>query len=371
MASSDSSIPYSIPKSDIPLSSALSPGYSFGGAPSLPTTPTPSTKTTPTTTPDTSGSSLAGALTAGDTAALLGYQANKQTDQAAGQLQKSATAAGGAGQQYLAEALGGKLTPAQQATYDTLKKQSETLSQQAEPYLAAGAQGLQAYEQGQLPAWQQTQLDNQTAAAIAQARASMGANVDSSSMAQIEAQIRQQATIAKGQMLQNNLITSQELAQYGLTEQKDAFALMDAANTSVTSSLQQSFTNAMDALGIADNATLREIQARISGNSAVGNSVSSLLGNLTKAYTLSAAQDSNGSVTDAIKKLFGMDYTPSYVTSGQYGKDVSTWEYLHPLEGTSTAAPADWLASQGLGTDTSVSSDANFDALLDQYSGGG
>jgi hypothetical protein len=59
----------------------------------------------------------------------------------------------------------------------------------------------------------------------------------------------------------------------------------------------------MEALQIADNATLREIQARISGNSAVGNSVSSLLGNLTKAYTLSAAQDSGGNLQNALYRL--------------------------------------------------------------------
>lgn len=296
---------YNIPKSAIPLSNALSPDYSFGGTtPTGISSPSTTAATAPSSTaPDTSGSSLAGALTAGAVGTYLGYQGNKQFSGMTDQLGKNAAAAGGAGQTYLNQALSGSLTPAQQANYNTLKQQSETVGAQAQPYLAAGAQGLQQYEAGQLPQWQQTQLDNQTAAALAQARASMGANVDSSTMAQIEAQIRGQAEIAKGQMLQNNLTTTQTLAEFGITQQKEAFALMDAANASVTESLQQDFKNALDALQISDSAIQTQIQGKIQANAAVGSAASSLMGNLTKAYALSAAQGSNGNLQNALYKL--------------------------------------------------------------------
>jgi hypothetical protein len=148
-------------------------------------------------------------------------------------------------------------------------------------------------------------------------------------------------------MLQNNLSVTQELFNTGITDQSEAFALYDAANTSVTSSLQQDFSNGMEALKLSDDAALNSLKARIMGDAAVSAAISPLFSNLTKATAIGAGQSSGGSFTDAIKKLLGMDYTPSYVTSGQYQTDVSQYLASNPLEGTSTMAPADYVASLG------------------------
>jgi hypothetical protein len=293
---------YNIPTKD--LSGALSPNYGSSFNLGLGSSAR-SASTAPSST-DTSSGTLASALAPLAASAMAGYQGVKgmqDVGQTTGALGKTSDVLGKAGQTYLGQALGSQLTQPQQATVDTLRQQAATLGQQAQPYLAAGAQGLQQYEQGQLPEWQQQQLDNQTAAAIAQARASMGANVDSSAMAQIEAQIRQQASIAKGQILQSNLKISQELAQFGFTEQNESMALYTAANDFTNKTIQQDFSNAIEALGITDTAALQRLQASITGNQAVGGAVGSLLGNITKATTIGAAQGSGGSLQNALYKL--------------------------------------------------------------------
>jgi len=373
MALSDKNTPYSIPQSDIPLSSALSPNYSFGGtSASGTTTPATTVDSSPATTASTnaSGSSLSDALIPGAVGAYLGYKGNQSTNQATNTLGNTANLATGAGNTYLGNALSGTLTPAQQNVYNTLNQQGATLNAQSQPLIAAGQLGLQQYQAGQLPAWQQQQLDNQTAAAIAQAKASLGANADSSTMAAVVSQIQNQAEIAKGQMLQNNLSVTQELFNTGITDQNEAFELYDAANTSVTSSLQQDFSNGMDALKLSDDAALNSLKARIMGDAAVSAAISPLFSNLTKATAIGAGQSSGGSFTDAIKKLLGMgDGTPSYVTSGQYQTDVSQYLASNPLQGTSTMAPADYVAS--LGSSSSAPTDyGTVDSVTYDSSGG-
>ena len=304
-------------------------------------TPTPATKSImPTDAGAASGSSLLGTLGVGAAGVYNAYNAGQQVNSAIAPVTQAAGAMSGAGNTYLSSALSGQLTPAQQQTVNTLNQQGATLNAQAQPEILAGQQGLTAYQQGQLPAWQQQQLDQQTAAAIAQARASMGSNVDSSSMAAVEANIQNQAMMAKGQMLQSNLAVTQQLFNAGITNEKDAFALYDQANTFVTQSLQQDFNNALSSFQFGSEASLNALKAKLTSDQMMGETLSTLLGNLTKSTALGAAQGSGGNIVTALKNMFGGS------SGGYTGADIAAANQVGAgLVGTSTSAPADWLAA--------------------------
>jgi len=305
------------------------------------------------------GASLLGTLGAGYSVYNAMSQNNAQSNMFNAIRQPSVNA----GTNYLNNATSGTLPPAQSAQYNTQANQAATLANQASPYLNAANQGLQQYQAGQLPAWQQQQLDNQTAAAIAQARASMGANVDSSTMAMIESQIRSQASITQGQLLQQNLQTSETLYNLGATTQNESFALMNAANQSVITNLQQDFSNAMAAFTQGDSATANMINTQLQNDQRLSSALDKLIKGLSSSGAITSLSGSNGSVIGALKNLMGMgDGTPSYVTSGQYQTDVSQYLASNPLQGTSTMAPADYVASLGptdYGTVDSVTYDSS------------
>jgi hypothetical protein len=311
------------------------------------TTPTPSSSA-----PDP----LAGALGLGSSL-WTAYRANKQNAADINNLENIRKPLTDAGSTYLNNALSGALTPGQQKQYNDLVAQSNTLTNQANPLISQATQGIAQAMSGQLPSWQQTQLDNATAAAIAQLRSQMGPNVDSSTMAMMESQIRQQAQITAGQMEQQNLQTYEQLYTLGATTQKEAMALLDAANQSVITNLQQDFANAISAFAGGNAAAMDKINASMAQDKVLSEAIGKIVNGMTTANGKSALDVVGGKVGDAIKKLLGMDSTPDYVTSGQYQTDVSQYLASNPLEGTSTAAPADWLASQGLNADGSAVTD--------------
>lgn len=267
-------------------------------------------------------------------------QQNKQDVNMLGQIQQPASSAGN---KYLSDALAGTLTPAESKQYQDLINQSKTLEAQAQPFIQQGTAGIAAAEAGQLPSWQQQQLDNATQAAIVQARASMGANVDSSSMAQIESQIMQQAQITKGQLAQQNLATYEQLYQLGATTQKEAFALLDTANQYVVADAQQKFQNAIAALGLANTAAMDKINVSLATDALLSKSIAQLFGGLTNASGKTALEAAGGKVMDAIRSLMGGDpdaslfkTTPTDFSTEYYRTDAGKAELAAMLGDTST-----------------------------------
>jgi hypothetical protein len=313
---------------------------------------TPINVNSPLTNPTSDSKALSDAVTpSGSTpdfaSSLLGlggigytaYNANKQAGQQAqtlNDIRKPLTEAGGT---YLSNALSGALTPSQSKQYNDLVAQSNTLTNQANPLIAQGTQGIAQATAGQLPSWQQTQLDNATAAALAQARASMGANVDSSSMAQVEAQIRQQAVIAQGQMAQQNLQTYEQLYMLGATTQKEAMALLDAANQSVITNLQQDFSNAIQAFAGGNAAAMDRINTQLANDSILSQSLDKIIKGLTTSNGKNALEVAGGKVGDAIKRLFGYGDTSGGYTAADKAAGQAEVAYFG---GTSTG-PNDFL----------------------------
>ncbi len=321
------------------IGSPLSAGTGFGGPTSLPSLPdagaAPVTSGAPAAA-STGGTSLGDALTPSNTTlGLLGagaaglYQQSRAQSQNQGyvnQLQQIAQPSLQAGNTYLNRALSGALTPAQQAQQNALLAQGNTLTQEAAPYLAAGAAGLQAYQSGQLPAWQQQQLDNQTAAAIAQLKASLGPNVDSSTLAAGIQQIQEQAGIAKGQLLQQNLATAENEYGIGTQQQAAAFQAINAGYQSAVTDAQQSFEDAISALTLGDQATLAAIQTAIQGNSQIASATSGLFGNLAMSYAMMQGKGGGGSssIMSGIKNLFGGSSAASSGSTDTYTSGGTT-----------------------------------------------
>ena len=72
----------------------------------------------------------------------------------------------------------------------------------------------------------------------------------------------------------------------------------------------------------------------------MGETLSTLLGNLTKSTALGAAQGSGGNIVTALKNMFGGS------SGGYTGADIAAANQVGAgLVGTSTSAPADWLAA--------------------------
>jgi hypothetical protein len=249
------------------------------------------------------------------------YNANQQNKADAQALNNIAQPLSNAGNKDLSNYLAGALTPAQNKQYQDMTNQGNALVNQAKPMIDQATQGIAQATSGQLPSWQQTQLDNATAAAIAQLRSSMGANVDSSTMAQMEGQIRQQAQITAGQLEQQNLQTYETLYSLGATTQKEAFALLDAANQSVLANLQQDFSNSISAFAGSNTATMDRINAQMAQDKILSDAIGKIVNGMTNASGKTALDVAGGKVGDAIKYLFGGGSDSGLTPSGNYTYD--------------------------------------------------
>lgn len=230
--------------------------------------------------------STLGVLGAGAVGMYMNNQAQKQNTAEASQLKKLAQPQLGAANSYLSAALTGELTPAQKAAQDAMFAQGNTLTAEASPWLSAASQGLQQAESGQLPAWQQQQLDNQTAAQIAQLKASLGSGVDSSSLAAGIAQIQGNADIVRGQLVQQNLDTAKSQYATGIATQEQGYAALDAGYQAAITDAQNNFADAMTAFAQGDQVMESAIQLEIQGNTAIAGATQQLFGNLAMAYAL-------------------------------------------------------------------------------------
>ena len=318
-----------------------------------------------------------GANTAANILAELGagystYNAINQGNQQAAMFNDIRQPSVTAGKNYLNNATSGTLTPSQQNQANALNSQGNALANQASPFLAAGAQGLQQYESGQLPQWQQQQLDNQTAAAIAQARASMGPNVDSSTMASMEQNIRSQASIAQGQMLQQNLKTATDLYTLGANTQKEAFALIDAGYQSVITNLQQDFADAMAAFTQGDASAANMVNTQLQNDQRLSSALSKLIDGMG-SLTAKTAMSGNSSVSDAIKKLSGFGNDSNAAPAGTSTNDTSYGQIpdIPAFSGMDSSQFSDnSISDYSLPVDSSTDYTASYDTGFASYDTG-
>lgn len=317
-----------------PPPSPTPPGYT---PPSTPPTPAPSTPTPPATpgtpsTPPSSGFDFASFLNAvtpsASTASLLGIgalgleQANKSREQYQAYVNKLY----GLGQPFvdasqseLSKALSGVLTPAELAQQQNFFQTGQNLQNQAAPWLSQAQFGMQQAATGQLPQWQQQQLENQKAAAIAQATAALGPNADSSSLANVMNNINQQFNVQQGLLNQQNLSTAESEYNIGAQTQATGLSNIAAGYQAAITDTQQAFQNAISLAAQGDQPIESGIQLAIQGDAQIQAALAGLFGSLANAYSYlqsgpggAKSGTSGSSGTFDWKKIFGGAFnTPS------------------------------------------------------------
>jgi len=154
---------------------------------------------------------------------------------------------------------------------------------QADPLLGIGRTAFGDYTAGKLPAWQQAEIDAQVAQQKALMRQSLGANVDSTTLAQMEAQLDKQADIAKGNLLSQNLTAGEAAYKQGtdLTGSGNAAikAAYDKASADVSRNLADALATITTGLGPMTDAINLEIRA----NSALAKAMTDLFSAMAKA----------------------------------------------------------------------------------------
>lgn len=199
-----------------------------------------------------------------------------------------------AGQTALDQASKGTLNAQQAGSQAASFATGTQLQGEATPLLNIANAAFQNYVNGSIPPWQQQQLDQQQAAEIAQARQSLGPQVDSSSMSAVTAQINQKFDITKGQLV---------LAQYGIG--KDALSAGTSIEQLGYTDIQQGWQTGIDAiqqninnaisLSTAGFGPLADaIALQIQGDTQVSSALMDMMGAIGMGY---AIQNASGKST--------------------------------------------------------------------------
>jgi hypothetical protein len=268
---------------------------------------------------------------------IAANSANKDNANLAGQLKSLGQPDITAGNQLLDQFQQGKLTPQQQAVVDTATKAGSALvtDPNTKTLQQIASTAFQNYNSQTLSPADQTTLTNWTAQAKAQLRQSLGANVDSSSLAQYDAQID-----AQGQQMKQDLLTKQ--FQTGdtaynqwlsTTEQGQNMILQGQqyAVSSLNNMLNQSLALTGQGMGPIQDA----INMEIASNTQTSAQIGQLIAGLTQAYALSQYRKNNPSGGSQPTtppggggSAPGSTITGSDTGQGQYSigpNDPSTW----------------------------------------------
>lgn len=261
------------------------------------TDPSNSTSTTPSALSSLgsllpSGSTLAGLapyLAMGGAGLLEQQQAASETNSEVNQLEGLGAPLLSEGNTLLGNYQAGQLTPAQQAVTSNAMSSANTLLTSAQPLSGIAATAFSQYQSGTLPAWQQQQLDAQTAAAkqqVAQSLASQGITDSSVLQAQYQ-QIDSQAAITKGQLNQQNFATGNQAYDTWLTSTTQGQQLQQQGLQYAAQSLQQTFANALGADSLGGQDVQAAIQLAVQSNSQLAEMMTQFMGSLATAYAIS------------------------------------------------------------------------------------
>ena len=242
----------------------------------------------------------------------MANQAKSENKALAGQLSGQATPLLQSGQQQLADYK--NLTPLQQQQLQAGLTAGQTTAGRGQPLIDIGTTAMKDYTAGNLPAWQQKQLDEKVAQQKALARQSLGANVDSTTLAQMDAQIDNQAQIAKGQMMQSNLATGEASYGQGVGYETTGNAAVAQAYQGAVTDVNQNLSNALSTIGAGLGPLESAIQLEIAGNTSITNSLMQMYAAIAKASASGgagaagaggAAGGGLGSLVSGVKNLLG------------------------------------------------------------------
>jgi hypothetical protein len=219
-----------------------------------------------------------------------------------------------ASKQLYGNYINNKLNPQDQALLNNANK---TLSD-----IAANSAGLSSiaktaftnYENGVLPAWQQAQLDAQTEAQkqqVAQQLSSAGIS-DSTILASAYANIDNQASITKGQLLQQNFSTGTAAYDEFLKGTQEGNSILATATQTADNTLNSELQAALSAFGTGSGIVQNAIDTAMKTDQQYSAELAALYGTLTAAY-LKQYQTKNPNVTNGGTKL------PTVSTGGNSG----------------------------------------------------
>jgi hypothetical protein len=181
------------------------------------------------------------------------------------------------------------LSPTQQKALDQAIQSGQLTASRGQPLIDIGNTAMQQYQAGNLPQWQQLELDQKVAQQKALARQSLGANVDSTTLAQMDSQIDAQAAIAKGQMIQSNLATGEAAYGQGVGYETTGNAAVTQGYRSAVTDINQNLSNAISTIGAGLGPLESAIQMQIQGDTAITNSLMQMYSALAKAAGTAAA----------------------------------------------------------------------------------
>jgi len=258
------------------------------------------------------------------------------------------------------------LSPTQQAALQSGVSTGQTLTGEANPLIGIGQTAFGQYGLGQLPAWQQAEIDQKTAQQKALARQSLGANVDSTTLAQMDAQIDQQAEISKGNLLQQNLSTGEQAYQQGTGLQQTGGTDITAAYNNASQDISKNLSDALSQITTGLGPLEDSINIQIQGNTALTGQLQQLYAALAKATSSGGAASGGaasggglGSLVSGAKGLVSGAKNLYNSLTGGFTPDPS-------LTGSNmsfpTAAPLDVTGQ--LGADASAAAGMSPDAAL-------
>ena len=244
------------------------------------------------------GSPAAGGIAGlGTYGALAGYgisQAQSAQDyatQEANKLTSLGTPFVNEANSLLAQYNAGTLNPSSQAVVDNAMSGGATLISGAAPLSTIANNAFTMYQNGSLPSWQQTQLDQQVAAekqAVAQRMQSAGITDSSVLQAQYQ-QIDDQAAITKGQLNAQNFATGNQAYDTWLTSTQAGQQLQQQGLQFAAQAVNQLFTNAIGSQTIGGQPIEQAIQLELQSNTQISQSLMQFMGALASAYAYQAA----------------------------------------------------------------------------------
>lgn len=239
-----------------------------------------------------------------------------------------------------------QLTPLQNSALTSATSTGATLTGEADPLLGIGKTAMSDYTAGKLPQWQQAQLDAKIAQAKALARQSLGANVDSTTLAQIDAQIESQAMQTQGALLGQNLATGEQAYKQGTDLQQQGGADTVAGYRAAVTDVNNNLRNALDTITAGLGPLEESIKLQIAGNTALTGQLQALFGALAKSMNTGSAAAGGSSGGGALSGALGKVVNP--IISKIFGSGA-TGAFTPGLTSAIDAASA------GVGTDVASS----------------
>jgi len=182
----------------------------------------------------------------------------------------------------------GTLTPAQSAVESNAMSAGGKLIAAGAPLSGIAATAFQQYQNGTLPAWQQTQLDQQVAAQKQQVKQSLASQgiTDSSVLDAQMQQIDAQAAITKGQLNQQNFATGNQAYDTWLNSTTQGQQLQQQGLQYAAQSLQQDFANALGADSLGGQDVQAAIQLAVQSDTQLAEMMTQFMGSLATAYAI-------------------------------------------------------------------------------------